>query len=139
MKKILSIAILSLVVSTGVYAEDIKKSVEPSIENIQNNTDETPSSSSTVDRALDSQVSDIPQQKIIPEKSDDKPYVESHTPIAFLKGQLQLTPEQVEATKIIINKHYSQAKDELSKTLTPEQKERLDYLENQDVKQSISL
>jgi hypothetical protein len=138
MKKILSIAILTLIASTGVYASETK-TVEPSIENVQKDKDYSVSSSSTVDMALDSQVSDIPQQKIIPEKTDDKPYVESHTPIAFLKGQLQLTPEQVELTKNILNKHYSQAKDEFSKILTPEQQERLEYLETQEIKQSISL
>lgn len=69
---------------------------------------------------------------------DDTPPTVSRSPIGFLQGQLRLTPEQVEKTKQIFQKHYSQAKDEFSEILTPEQKERLNYLENQDIKQSIS-
>lgn len=129
MNKILNVTLLALFISTGVNASDNEKAPVPSIEN---------NTSSNVQNALNSQVTDIPSN-LLPEKTEDAKYVESHSLIGFLQGQLRLTPEQIEQTKTIFNKHYQQSKEEFYKILTPEQKERLYFLESQDVKNSFSL
>lgn len=129
MNKILNVTLLALFISNGVQANDNEKVPSPSIEN---------NTSSNVQNALNSQVTDIPTN-LLPEKSEDAKYVESHSLIGFLQGQLRLTPEQIEQTKNIFNKHYQQSKEEFYKILTPEQKERLYFLESQDVKNSFSL
>lgn len=129
MNKILNVTLLALFISTGVNASDNEKVPVPSIEN---------NTSSNVQNALNSQVTDIPSN-LLPEKTEDAKYVESHSLIGFLQGQLRLTPEQIEQTKTIFNKHYQQSKEEFYKILTPEQKERLYFLESQDVKNSFSL
>lgn len=129
MNKILNVTLLALFISTGVNASDNEKVPVPSIEN---------NTSSNVQNALNSQVTDIPSN-LLPEKTEDAKYVESHSLIGFLQGQLRLTPEQIEQTKTIFNRHYQQSKEEFYKILTPEQKERLYFLESQDVKNSFSL
>lgn len=126
MKKLATAALLALVFAGHSYAQE-KTDTSPIVPSAQN---------SEVD-VNSMPVKDTNTQPEMSQPTESK--VESHSPISFLQGQLKLTPEQVEQTKDIFRKHYNEAKDEFSEILTPDQKARLEFLEKQDVQQTISL
>lgn len=133
MKKILTVAVFSILFSGISYAEESNTKVDsPVVPNV--NTDTKSSIDTTV---LPSKETTVEIDESSKQPVDNK--VEAHSPISFLQGQLQLTPEQIEQTKLIFKKHYNSAKKEFSEILTPEQKARLEYLEGQNVQQTISM
>lgn len=132
----MSIATLSLLFSVGAYAEDFTTKSEPLLVPNVNEIDnkEVIQDSKELPTPETAKSDDSIEQK---QPVDNK--AEAHSPISFLQGQLQLTPDQIEKTKTIFKKHYNSAKEEFSEILTPEQKERLEFLEQQNVQQTISL
>src|ERR1044071_9277572 len=109
MKKLATAALFALVFAGQTYAQEKMDNspIVPSSQNSEVDVNSMP-------------VKDANTQSDVSQPVETK--VEAHSPISFLQGQLKLTPEQVEQTKNIFRKHYSEAKDEFSEILTPDQK-----------------